>query len=182
MASVPGKSKCHWGNINLFCAPLDDIWSVPPMIALDGGERSASDAGFFTSVKRASRIRWIGGRVYPSTGLQFWSRGKLIVPRSVQQFSAGFNNELRYTVTPLYAFIAWTTNILSGHHMETTKFTYVHCVFVHVLVLISHLIAQCTVMDRLKKNFSFVVLRPNAGYGLLIHEVSRSHTTTHHNR
>jgi len=25
-------------------------------------------------------------------------------------------------------------------------------------------------------------LRPNAGYGRLIHEVSRSHTTTHHSR
>ena len=25
-----------------------------------------------------------------------------------------------------------------------------------------------------------VALRPNAGHGLLIHEVSRSHTTTHH--
>jgi len=28
----------------------------------------------------------------------------------------------------------------------------------------------------------FVTLLPNAGYGLLIHEVSRSHTTTHHSR
>ena len=27
-----------------------------------------------------------------------------------------------------------------------------------------------------------VALRPNAGNGLLIHEVSRSHTTTHHIR
>jgi len=30
--------------------------------------------------------------------------------------------------------------------------------------------------------FFFVVLRPNAGHGLLILEVSRSHTTTHHSR
>jgi hypothetical protein len=30
--------------------------------------------------------------------------------------------------------------------------------------------------------FSSVALRPNAGHGLLIHEVSRSHTTTHHSR
>jgi len=28
----------------------------------------------------------------------------------------------------------------------------------------------------------FFALRPNAGHGLLILEVSRSHTTTHHNR
>jgi len=28
----------------------------------------------------------------------------------------------------------------------------------------------------------FVALRPNAGHGLLIHEVSRSHTKTHHIR
>ena len=28
--------------------------------------------------------------------------------------------------------------------------------------------------------FFFVVLRPNAGYGLLTRKVSRSHTTTHH--
>ena len=28
----------------------------------------------------------------------------------------------------------------------------------------------------------FVAMRPNEGQGLLIHEVSRSHTTTHHNR
>jgi len=31
-------------------------------------------------------------------------------------------------------------------------------------------------------NFFFVAHRPNAGSGLLIHEVSRSHTTTHHSR
>ena len=30
--------------------------------------------------------------------------------------------------------------------------------------------------------FFFVVLRPKAGHGLFIHEVSRSHTTTHHSR
>ena len=30
--------------------------------------------------------------------------------------------------------------------------------------------------------FFFVALRPNAGHGLLILEVSRSHTTTHHSR
>jgi len=30
--------------------------------------------------------------------------------------------------------------------------------------------------------FSPVALRPNAGHGLLILEVSRSHTTTHHSR
>jgi len=30
--------------------------------------------------------------------------------------------------------------------------------------------------------FFAVALRPNAGHGLLIFEVSRSHTTTHHSR
>jgi hypothetical protein len=30
--------------------------------------------------------------------------------------------------------------------------------------------------------FFAVALRPNAGHGLLILEVSRSHTTTHHSR
>jgi hypothetical protein len=30
--------------------------------------------------------------------------------------------------------------------------------------------------------YCFVAPQPNAGYGLLIHEVSRSHTTTHHSR
>ena len=30
--------------------------------------------------------------------------------------------------------------------------------------------------------FFHVALRPNAGHGLLILEVSRSHTTTHHGR
>ena len=30
--------------------------------------------------------------------------------------------------------------------------------------------------------FFFVALRPNAGHGLLILEVSRSHTTTHHSQ
>ena len=30
--------------------------------------------------------------------------------------------------------------------------------------------------------FFFVALRPNAGHGLLILEVSRSHTSTHHSR
>ena len=39
-------------------------------------------------------------------------------------------------------------------------------------------------MGNLSSNFDFffpVALRPNPGYGLLIHEVSRSHTT-HHSR
>ena len=30
--------------------------------------------------------------------------------------------------------------------------------------------------------FFAVALRPNAGHGLLILEISRSHTTTHHSR
>ena len=30
--------------------------------------------------------------------------------------------------------------------------------------------------------FFLVALQPNASHGLLIHEVSRSHTTTHHSR
>jgi hypothetical protein len=30
--------------------------------------------------------------------------------------------------------------------------------------------------------FAAVALRPNAGHGLLILDVSRSHTTTHHSR
>jgi len=34
-----------------------------------------------------------------------------------------------------------------------------------------------------RRDFFFpVALRPNAGHGLLIPEVSRSHTTTHHSR
>jgi len=32
------------------------------------------------------------------------------------------------------------------------------------------------------KHFFFVALQPNEGYGLLIHEVSRSHTTMHHSQ
>ena len=35
---------------------------------------------------------------------------------------------------------------------------------------------------RLGSFFSLMALRPNASYGLLIHEVSRSLTTTHHSR
>ena len=31
-------------------------------------------------------------------------------------------------------------------------------------------------------NFFFATLRPNAGHGLLVLDVSRSHTTTHHSR
>jgi hypothetical protein len=31
-------------------------------------------------------------------------------------------------------------------------------------------------------SFFFVALRPNAGHGLLVLEVSRSHTTMHHSR
>ena len=36
--------------------------------------------------------------------------------------------------------------------------------------------------DTLRRYFFLVALRPNAGHGLLIHKVSRSHTTTHHSR
>ena len=35
---------------------------------------------------------------------------------------------------------------------------------------------------RISHFFFPVALRPNVGHGLLIHEVSRSHTTTHHSR
>ena len=34
----------------------------------------------------------------------------------------------------------------------------------------------------IKPTFFSVALRPNAGHGLLILEVSKSHTTTHHSR
>ena len=36
--------------------------------------------------------------------------------------------------------------------------------------------------EELDRPFFAVALRPNAGHGLLILEVSRSHTTTHHSR
>ena len=50
--------------------------------------------------------------------------------------------------------------------------------------------AECTVLQYIAIYcniahfvcYCFVALRPNAGYGLLIHEVFRSHTTTHHIR
>ena len=47
---------------------------------------------------------------------------------------------------------------------------------------------SCLIINRKRENrsklefFLPVVLRPNAGHGLLIPEVSRSHTTTHHSR
>jgi len=34
----------------------------------------------------------------------------------------------------------------------------------------------------LLSTFFSVSLQPNTGHGVLIHEVSRSHTTTHHSR
>jgi len=50
-------------------------------------------------------------------------------------------------------------------------------------------IVKCDVMPTLNKSpplhppFIFLVqLLPNAGHGLVIHEVSRSHTTTRHSR
>jgi len=37
-------------------------------------------------------------------------------------------------------------------------------------------------IDTMFRFFFSVALRPNAGHGLLILDVSRSHTTTHHSR
>ena len=42
-------------------------------------------------------------------------------------------------------------------------------------------IIKLTYVGQIDKVF-FVALPPNAGHGLLILEVSRSHTTTHHSR
>jgi hypothetical protein len=44
------------------------------------------------------------------------------------------------------------------------------------------IITASRVEDDIESTFFSVALRPNAGHGLLILEVSRSHTTTHHSR
>ena len=55
-----------------------------------------------------------------------------------------------------------------------------------VSVILSHY--QVIIEDQKQVSFQYnyifftVALRPNAGHGLLILEVSRSHTTTHHSR
>jgi hypothetical protein len=53
-------------------------------------------------------------------------------------------------------------------------YIYMHCLFV--------LLFHCSLIKLLRYLLFFVALRPNAVYGLLIDEVSRSHTTTHHSR
>ena len=48
---------------------------------------------------------------------------------------------------------------------------------------ILHIITSCKLMYVIIHSYFFpVALRPNAGHGILILEVSRSHTTTHHSR
>jgi len=58
--------------------------------------------------------------------------------------------------------------ILQNHkvHHSRISISLFHCVCTFIMLVIS----------------SPVALRPNAGQSLLIHEVSRSHTATHHNR
>jgi len=49
-----------------------------------------------------------------------------------------------------------------------------------LLVLLSAIII--VVFIEIEQHIFFVALRPNAGHGLLSHEVSRSHITTHQSR
>ena len=51
-----------------------------------------------------------------------------------------------------------------------------------VIIFICSLLYLCQESGKKILSFFFVVLQPNAGHGLLILEVSRSHTMTHHSR
>jgi hypothetical protein len=65
-----------------------------------------------------------------------------------------------------------------------TEITYyiMDLIYMNVVVgrYIKALIHKKEVFDYI--SYFFVALRPNAGHDLLILEVSRSHTTTHHSR
>ena len=68
-------------------------------------------------------------------------------------------------------------------HFCNSYFVYVFFLFMNkVLLKINRGTSSISGIFNSHDLFFFVTLLPNAGYGLLIHEVSRSHTTTHHSR
>jgi hypothetical protein len=98
----------------------------------------------------------------------------------IQQPSSGHNiRKKNYTYVSTYVvsvFLRWNHNlyiikyiwyIMRRKLLDNKSFQlimYHTYVYIHIYILFS------------------VALRPNAGHGLLILEVSRSHTTTHHSR
>jgi hypothetical protein len=56
------------------------------------------------------------------------------------------------------------------------------CVIGFQMSLVSVMLITKQMIMLISIFFIFVALRPDVGHGLLILEVSRSHTTTHHSR
>ena len=71
-----------------------------------------------------------------------------------------------YSLFPLYSVYQLTDELIKA-------------LLVLVLILVDVVVVVVVVLLLLLPP---VALRPNAGHGLLILEVSRSHTTTHHSR
>jgi len=65
---------------------------------------------------------------------------------------------------------------------QTTWNIYFTCIFFNTLSTIISDMDYKKLRMLIDKTFSPCALQPNAGHGLLIHEVSRSHTATHHSR
>ena len=72
-------------------------------------------------------------------------------------------------------------HLISMHFVQLSFNVCVSSTVVQPPVLLPYVIFT-TAASRKIVTFFFVALRPNAGHGLLIHEVSRSHTTTQHSR
>ena len=79
---------------------------------------------------------------------------------------------------------------MNRQHVQSVKLAYIKYMQMQSRVFYIHTNAE---ESRRRSTFVFVVLlkffflfsvalRPHAGHGLLILEVSRSHTTTHHSR
>ena len=84
---------------------------------------------------------------------------------------------LRYTHIIRFCFY----HLISVQFLQLSFNFCVSSTVVQTPVLLPYVIVA-TAASRKIVTFFFVALRPNAAHGLLIHEVSRSHTTTHHSR
>jgi len=89
-----------------------------------------------------------------------------------------------YTQTFVVATAILLYDMHNEHFAFGTSCTWFWCAALNQFANNSVLsIRTCTAVSyNTRITFFFVALRPNAGHGLLILEVSRSHTTTHHSR
>ena len=111
---------------------------------------------------------------------------RVLVMVQTQVALLGYTTHVMFSIGPhTHTHMSTHTHTRAHTHTHNGKFnrsSKVHKNYAPVSMIILHVGALCSTYYIL---FIFVFLwrcGPNAGHGLLILEVSRSHTTTHHSR